>query len=297
MHVRKQPFSEKTKIIDLYYHKEISYRRPLLEPDIFRKNSQRVYFLTGKMIMKSKLFLLGFVCLAMNVSANEEGGFFSKLHWGEGAKGPRGEPGLQGPQGKTGPQGVTGKDGESGSAGKAGPRGPAGLQGLAGPRGVQGEAGPQGITGGAVASLFSLANQSVSPGEVVLFEGVNSVSFQTYDVSLAATSGRIVFLESGIYNISWEVEGKLTPPFPNPVPGWGLALYLDEVPVLGSCFPGFTQAPSGQAVHAGGRIAIEIVKGQTLTLQSVSVLPISLVSTNVAESLSTVSASIMIESE
>ncbi len=272
--------------------------------------------------MRSKLFLLGFVCFTLNVSAGEEGSFFSKLHWGEGSKGPRGEVGIQGPpgpQGKVGPQGPQGKEGaqgkagpqgpsgvqglagprglkgEEGAQGKIGPQGPSGVQGLAGSRGLKGEVGPQGVTGGAVAGLFSLLNQLLYLGDAVLFEGTSSVASQVYNVNSASSSGQIVISKSGIYNISWGVEGKLNLPFPNPAPGWGLALYLDGAPVLGSCFSGFTQAMGGQAVFVGGRVALEITEGQTLTLQSVSNLPISLVSANVANALSSVSASIMIE--
>lgn len=217
--------------------------------------------------------------------------------------GPQGPQGVQGPQGapgapgKIGAQGPRGDVGPQGPQGKTGAQGVSGLRGLAGPQGIQGKTGLQGVTGGAVVSLYSALNQVLLLGESVFFEGTSSISSLVYDISLAGASGQISFLKSGVYNVSWGVEGRLNPPFPHPTPAWGLSLCLDGVPVPGSCFPGFTLPPSGQASFAGGRLALTVVKGQVLTLRSVSSLPISLVSMVLASSVSTVSASIIIESE
>ncbi len=249
--------------------------------------------------MKTKMILLGCVCFTLNVCAGD-GGWFTGA---TGPQGPQGEMGPQGPKGDMGPPGLQGPRGEmglqgpQGLQGRTGPQGVSGIQGLAGPQGIQGEMGPQGVTGGAVASLYSVLDQSLASGGVVVFEGANTVSSSSYDVSAASSLGQIVFLKSGVYNISWGVEGKLTPPFSNPPPAWALSLYLDGVPVPGSCFPGFTLSPNGSSAFAGGRLAVAALAGQVLTLQSVSNLPITLSATTVGVFVPTISASLVIESE
>ena len=151
---------------------------------------------------------------------------------------------------------------------------PAGPQGVPGLRGKKGSPGLSATK--SVASLFSLVNQQLSAGGSVLFEHTSAITPADYDVSLASTTGQITFLKTGTYNIYWGVEGELAAPFPNHVPGWALALYLDGEPVLGSCFSAYTIFPRrGHANSEGSRI-IEVKAGQVLTLQSTSNLPISL---------------------
>lgn len=246
--------------------------------------------------MKTKMILLGCVCFTLNVCAGD-GGWFSGPAGPQGPKGDAGPPGPPGPPGPQGPRGERGLQGHQGHQGRPGIQGVSGVQGMAGPQGLQGEMGPQGVAGGAVAGLYSLADQLLPSGGVVVFEGANTVSSSSYDVSAASSSGQITFLKSGIYNISWGVEGKLIPPFSNPPPAWALSLYLDGVPIPGSCFPGFTLSPNGSSAFAGGRIAVAALAGQVLTLQSVSNLPISLSATTVGVFVPTISAFLVIESE
>jgi hypothetical protein len=214
-----------------------------------------------------KIFLLGAVLLSLNVYGSE---------------------GSWWPQGKEGPQGI---------AGPTGPVGPPGSVGLRGPAGSQGIPGDCSTIPRATASLYSLIDQRLSGGDPVLFEEASAVAPLTYDASLAPSTGEVVFLKSGVYNITWGAEGRLHPPFSNPAPAWALALYLDGAPILGSCFPGFSLSPSGHTTFAGGRIAITVTEGQVLTLQSASSLPISLVARALGSFVPLTSASLVIESE
>jgi hypothetical protein len=98
-----------------------------------------------------------------------------------GSAGPIGEPGIPGGMGPTGPQGDQGGPGEanpvSGEGGIIGPTGPTGIAGATGPTGPTGFQGPTGIhgantedvvvlSGGTLgATLGTLANIQVNPGE------------------------------------------------------------------------------------------------------------------------------------
>lgn len=113
-----------------------------------------------------------------------------------------------------GPQGSQGIQGLQGSQGTKGSQGPQGSQGS---QGIQGNTGPQGPCcpgqGGIIsaANVYSLVDQMIPSGGVVTFESANVVT-SDYDVSMAPTTGGVAFLNTGIYRISWTVEGQLTPP-------------------------------------------------------------------------------------
>ncbi len=72
--------------------------------------------------------------------------------------GPQGNPGIQGPQGVAGPQGIPGP---------------------IGPQGIQGNVGPQGpccqtpASTFAVANLYSLVDQMIPSGGIVLYDNAN----------------------------------------------------------------------------------------------------------------------------
>jgi len=202
---------------------------------------------------------------------------------------PQGPTGTQGPAGLQGPVGAQGLPGVQGVTGV---QGPVGLQGISG---VQGPCCSQPIVAQSVANLYSVMDQSILSGGAVTFENTNSITTADYDMSLASTTGQITFLKAGIYSIGWMVEGRLTPPFPNPTPAWSLSLYLDGVPVPGACFSAFTLFPEELTRSPGGTVIIAVAAGQVLTLQSTSTLPISLVASYPGSIIPETSASIVIE--
>jgi hypothetical protein len=195
--------------------------------------------------------------------------------------GPQGTPGIQGPQGVPGLPG------------------PQGIAGATGPQGIQGNTGPQGpccqvtSTPSAV-NVYSVVDQMIPSGGTVLFENVN-VTAGNYDVSMAPITGEVVILTGGIYRLSWNVEGQLTPPFPAPVPAWSFTLFADGVPVPGSTFSSFTLFPAESTSTASGTVIVNVAAGTVLTLQSTSTLPVSIISSVPGSLLPETSSSIVIE--
>ena len=97
------------------------------------------------MIMASSLLLAGTAGYGTSValgltSASGPPTKTTTVNVGQGATGPKGDPGPAGPKGDAGPAGATGPKGENGAAGPAGATGPAGPQG---PKGDAGGGGPQ----------------------------------------------------------------------------------------------------------------------------------------------------------
>lgn len=203
---------------------------------------------------------------------------------------PPGPQGAVGPQGSTGPQGVIGLTGADGSTGPIGPQGPAGIQGPVGPQGPC--CGSSGST--VVANVFSLTDQLMVSGQTVLFENFNAVTAGSFDISAAPTTGDILFLTSGTYMISWTVEGLLLPPFPDPVPAWSFTLYLDGIPIPGSCFSGFTLFPDELTIVVAGGVIVTVGAGQTLSLRSTATLPVQILSSTPGSLELETSASILI---
>lgn len=208
-----------------------------------------------------------------------------------GPQGPQGVPGVQGPQGM---QGVPGIDGSPGLQGPQGPQGVAGSMGPAGPQGPMGLPGIQGIQGiqgipgkdcdcnqmkTPYANVWSQVNQSLSANgggsDFVKYEGANSVSAD-FDISAANVSGQVKALKSGIYLVSWVINGQLAPPFPAPVPSWGVGLYLNGVYVGGSSSAGFSQSPDDDAESISQSVIIALAANDVLALKSVSSAPIEL---------------------
>jgi hypothetical protein len=118
-----------------------------------------------------------------------------------------------------------------------------------------------------------------------------------YDLSLAGTTGQITFLKSGIYSINWRAGGLLTPPFPDPVPSWSLTLYLDGAPIPGSSFAGFSLFPDEFTTNVPATTLISVQAGQVLTLQSTSILPVSLIADSTGLIVQPTSAAITIVKE
>lgn len=171
-----------------------------------------------------------------------------------------------------------------------------------GPQGIQGPVGPQGPCCGTTAStvvagLYSLVDQSLPAGSPVLFENTNTITPGDFDISLASSTGQITFLTAGTYSITWRVDGQLTPPFPDPVPAWSLSLFLDGIPVPGSCFAGFSLFPDLLTSNGASNVIVVIGEGQVLTLQNSSLLPISLIASTPGSALQQISATLSIIKE
>ena len=215
-----------------------------------------------------------------------------------GPEGPQGVPGFQGVQGPQGPNGQDGSQGPMGPAGQQGPQGfngEPGQMGPVGPIGPMGPEGPQGLQGvpgkdcvcdehecGCVRyfDIYTLTPQFKGPylsgSENVLFDQQNLVSVGDFDLSQMNISGAITFLKHGVYRIGYEVEGKITPPVPDPVPSWGVGLFKNNVLIPGSIFSGFTQAPSDDTSHINGAVLIEMNVGDVLTLKNISTFAMSM---------------------
>jgi len=213
-----------------------------------------------------------------------------------GAQGPQGVPGLQGSQG---PQGISGQDG------KPGPMGPQGIQGLhgvdgqmgpAGPQGPIGPMGPQGVQGlqgvpgkdceannsscqrycNVYASVAQVVGAYSAPNDMVLFDRQNSVSAGDFDLSMSNVSGDVKFLKHGIYHIQWQLQARILPPVPDPVPSWSFGFWINGVLVPGSIYSGFTQAPGDDACHSTGDVIIEVQANDILKLRNTSVSAVNL---------------------
>jgi hypothetical protein len=204
------------------------------------------------------------------------------------------------------PQGAAGNQGSAGNQGVVGLQGPVGINGSQGPQGVIGLQGPAGVEGPccesplitkSVANVFSVLDKALLPGDPVTFEQINSIEAADYDTSMMAINGEITFFKTAIYSIAWNVEGQLAPPFPTPVPVWSLSLYLDGVPIPGSCFSAFTLFPEELTKSPAGCVMIAVQAGQVLTLRSTSTLPINIISSTPGSLLPKTSASIVIEQQ
>lgn len=230
-----------------------------------------------------------------------------------GAQGPQGVPGIQGPMGM---QGVPGQDGRPGQPGVMGAQGPAGQDGQPGSQGPQGNPGPmgpegvqgiQGVPGKdceknccclVYANVYSSLSQVIgafgASNDTVLFNHQNEVSAGDFDLSLMNSSGDIIFLKHGIYHLQWQLQARIAPPIPDPVPSWSFGFWMNGVLIPGSIYSGFTQSPSDAVCHSTGDVIIEVKAGDMLKLRNTcvslvdlnpnvlgSVFPITIASINV----------------
>lgn len=172
---------------------------------------------------------------------------------------------------KVGPQGVPGQNGS---------------QGIQGQTGIQGQEGPPGPKGEcphccdiAYFNVYSNQEQLIAayslPNDAVLFSTMNAFT-PDFDFSNFASTGEIVFLKHGVYHISWHVEGRINPPFPEPVPSFSFGLWLDSVLVGGSVASGYTQSPNDDATPVSQEVSIEVLSGSKLILRNACVNSVSL---------------------
>ncbi len=202
----------------------------------------------------------------------------------QGPAGQNGAPGPQGPQGNEGPTGPIGPQGQIGQNGAQGPQGPQGPMGPLGPQGIQGVQGTPGLDcqGGCIRYVNTYATTAQTIGaygsgtDTVLFDAVNEVSTGDFNLTMSNITGDITFLKHGVYHLAWQLQARITPPVPNPVPSWSFGFWLNGVLVPGSVYSGFTQAPGDDACHSTGDVIIEVNAGDKLRLRNTSISSVSL---------------------
>jgi len=179
-----------------------------------------------------------------------------------------------------GPQGVPGLQGEQGIQGVPGP------QGIMGPQGAQGVQGLQGLPGkdcdkdccdAAWLSLYSLQDQLIPSLGTAKFEQVGVVS-PDFDITNAALTGEIKVLTHGLYVLNWGFDGLLAPPYPFPVPAWGLGIYLNGVLVPGTTSGSCSITPDEIVTNASGGYILELNVNDVIKLVSLCTVPIQAVS-------------------
>ncbi|MBW7476989.1 collagen-like protein [Paenibacillus oenotherae] len=194
-------------------------------------------------------------------------------------------PTVTGPLGPQGPQGI---------AGPAGPIGPQGIQGL---QGVPGPQGPQGPAGGISSFVFlcSSEEQNLDPapapggqGEAVAFDIANSVVIGSALSFTGPTN--INILQTGFYNISWEV-------FPTPGDN-AFALFFD--PDAAGALPAAIVPCSNYGAGSGnqpyqGQVVTQLTAGGILTLNRNDNMGNLVIQNTIGGGTPTVSASIVIE--
>jgi hypothetical protein len=187
-------------------------------------------------------------------------------------QGPQGVPGIQGPQGIQGLQGA---------------QGPIGQTGLQGPQGVQGIPGKDCDCNDRkecccqrYANVYSSVAQVIgayaSATDTVLFNAQNQVSAADFDLSMMNVNGDIKFLKHGIYHLAWQLQARIVPPVPAPVPSWSFGFWVNGILVPGSIYSGFTQAPGDDACHSTGDVIIEIQANDVLRLRNTSISAVNL---------------------
>lgn len=130
------------------------------------------------------------------------------------------------------------------------------------------------------ANVYSSLAQIVGPyssaNDMVLLDKQNAVSSGDFDLSQANVNGSIKFLKHGVYHLQWQLQARVTPPVPDPVPSWSFGFWVNGVLVPGSIYSGFTQAPGDDACHSTGDVIIELKVNDMLKLRNTSVSSVNL---------------------
>ena len=171
-----------------------------------------------------------------------------------------------GPQGLEGDQGSIGLSGPDGQPGQPGPTGPQGAQGIRGPIGIQ---GPCCSATSAYTSVYSLTNQILSPGASPSLDLVSATT-ASFDLTLAPTTGEMIALKSGVYWVSWEVDGKLTSPIPSPVPAWSFGVFVNGALEPATTSGSFSNTPNTICIHDSGVGIITLSAGDRVKLVNTS---------------------------
>lgn len=181
-----------------------------------------------------------------------------------------------------GPEGPAGTQGPQGISGPMGPQGPMGPTGSQGPRGPKGDPGKDCDCHDthAYLNIFSQLDQTLDASggasDTAKFELLNALTPPFFDISMAALTGAIKVLVAGVYVVEWFANGMLQPPYPSPVPSWGLTLYKNGVAVPGASQAGFSQSPDDDASSISARVVIALAANDILTVENISMLPIIL---------------------
>jgi len=194
-----------------------------------------------------------------------------------GPQGPEGPLGPQGPQGDLGPVGPVGPVGPQGQEGPLGPQGPQGDLGPVGPQGEPGIQGPEGPCCADTSAFFeaySNEDQIIPSGDAFLYENIG-LSTADWDLSNAGTTGEIVALNHGIFEIHFGVQGVVTPPIPSPVPSWAVAVYINGVPQAASAMGNFAISPDNTTTSSSSEFLVELFPGDVIRLVNISFLSIT----------------------
>ena len=132
-------------------------------------------------------------------------------------------------------------------------------------------------------NLFSEVDQNLTAfGGILDFAKLDNLGLSSgdFDISLASSNGIVKFLKSGIYQIGWDANGTLSPPFPSPVPSWGLGMWKNGVFIKGSAIAGYSQSPDDDATAVAAIFNVTMSAGDTLQFRNVSTFPIFLKATH-----------------
>lgn len=186
------------------------------------------------------------------------------------------EQGPQGVQGIQGPQGIQGVSGPQGTTGPTGDQGPQGLQGTPGKDCEHRKCECCETYANVYASVAQIIGAYSASNDMVLFDQQNAVSGGDFDLSMMNVDGSIIFLKSAVYHIQWQLQARIVPPVPAPVPSWSFGFWINGSLVPGSIYSGFTQAPGDDACHSTGDIIITVNAGDSLKLRNTSVSAVNL---------------------
>jgi hypothetical protein len=111
---------------------------------------------------------------------------------------------------------------------------------------------------------------------MVKFDSQDSVSAGDFDLTQMNVTGDIKFLKHGIYHLAWQLQARIAPPIPQPVPSWSFGFWINGVLVPGSIYSGYTSSPNDDAAHSTGDVIIEVQAGDMLRLRNTCVSPVVL---------------------
>lgn len=221
-----------------------------------------------------------------------------------GLKGDKGDPGqdgisIRGPQGLQGLPGTDGKDGLPGAQGPMGPMGPQGLKGDQGPKGDC-VACPCNCGEPEFCQVYSQKAQTLtaSPGlnmegGQLIFENL-VVSTANIDASQAGITGDIIVNKAGWYEIFKSINGTLNP-LSQPLIGWAVGLFVNDVLVPGSLEVNMTLSPDQQDNQVSFEFMVHLNKGDKLGLYNLTNVPLLANNANPGINAAVNSASLKLE--
>jgi hypothetical protein len=125
-----------------------------------------------------------------------------------------------------------------------------------------------------------LTDQTIPSLSSPFMEVVNITSGNTdFDVSSLSTNGEVKVLNHGVYQIDWAVDGKLTPPYPFPVPAWCFIIYRNGVGLPSTSSAAFSITPDDLVVHDAATSIVEFFAGDVIKIVNSSSMSVNVVST------------------